>query len=290
MKRSLILGASVLFVLILESALVVQQATQVLVLELGRLVRVIKEPGLFWKVPFIQNILTYDKRILGLTLDPMEVTLNDQKRAVVDMFVRYRITDPVAFYQTVRNQVGAEKRLLSLVSGISRSILGVRTLANLLSENRVLIMNQIRDRLNQATKPLGINVIDLRILRADLPAANSAAIFNRMISERHKEAIEIRAVGEEKSRVIRSEARLQGDLIVAKAIESASVIRGTGAREAQEIYLSAYGQSPEFANFYQTLEAYRQALQKDTFYVLTPENTSAHLFPSPPKSPPAQRD
>lgn len=290
MRKVLVLGASILFVLILESVLVVQQATQVLVLELGRLVRVIKEPGLFWKVPFIQNTLTYNKRTLGLTLDPMEVTLNDQKRAVVDMFVRYRITDPVAFYQTVRNQVGAERRLLSLVSGISRSILGVRTLANLLSENRVLIMNQIRDRLNQATKPLGVDVIDLRILRADLPAANSLAIFNRMISERHKEAQEIRAVGDEKSRIIRSEARLQGDLIIAKAIESASIVRGAGARKAQEIYLDAYGQNPEFANFYQTLEAYRQALQKDTFYVLTPDNTSTHLFQSSPQSRSSQRD
>ena len=277
-KKGVLLGAVLLFLLTFQSAFVVQQATQVLVLELGRLVRVIKEPGLFWKVPFIQETFVYDKRILGITLAPTEMTLNDQKRAVVDMFVRYPIIDPLKFYQTVRSELGAQQRLISLVSGISRSILGGRTLANLLSEKRIVIMNQIRDRLNQATAPLGIQIVDVRILRADLPPANSLAIFNRMISERQKEALEIRAVGEEKSRIIRSEARLQGDLIIAKATTHVGDIRAEGERKAQDIYRTAYGRDPEFAHFYQTLEACRQALHKDTLYVLTPDHSLLHLF------------
>ncbi|TGW15189.1 protease modulator HflC [bacterium NHP-B] len=285
MIRNITLALSgVLLFLLLQSAFIVQQTDQTLVLQLGRLVRVIKAPGLFWKTPFIQDTITYDNRILGLTVPATEVTLGDQKRVVVDMFVRYRIHNPVAFYQSVRNEQGAQSRLMSLISGFARSILGKKNLEDLLSERRVGVMDQIRERLNQAARLLGLQVVDVRILRADLPPANSLAIFERMISERRKEALEIRAVGSEKSNIIRANARLKGERIMADAIEKVGKIRAAGQKAAQTIYRDAYGQSPEFAYFYQTLAAYRQALKKQTVYVLHPDQPFMHLFNGTPSS------
>lgn len=278
-RSTFLFGAlGVVLLLLSQGLFIVEQTEQALVLELGRLVRVIKTPGLYLKTPFIQNVLSYDKRTLGLTLPPTEITLSDQKRSVVDMFVRYRIGDPVQFYKAVRSENGALSRIMPLTSGILRSTLGKRTLKDLLSDRRAEIMQHIMMRTNEALDPLGLTVVDVRIVRADLPAQNSLAIFDRMTSERKKEAREIRAVGEERSQLIKAHARLQGRLLIAEAIKKAATIRATAEKKAQDIYIEAYAQDAEFAYFYQTLEAYRHSLKKKTFYILTPKHPFLTYF------------
>lgn len=257
------------FFLINESCFVVPQASQALVLQFGRLVSVIRKPGLYFKIPLLQEFVRYDKRILSQDILPIEVTLGDQKRALVDMFMRYRIQDPVLFFKTVRNEAGANSRLVAMVSGILRNTLGHHTLTDLLSQKRSSIMQAICLRANQAVKPLGLRIVDARILRADLPPANSLAIFSRMISERQKEAREIRAHGQEKQQIIKVEANLQGELILAKALEQSAAVLGEGEQAAQEIYRKAYAQNPGFAHLYQTLKAYKKAFTNGkTTYIL----------------------
>ena len=271
-----------LFILTSQAFFQVSQQTQVLVLQLGRLVRTLKAPGLYLKIPFVQETIVYDKRILALDVPPTEVTLGDQKRAIVDIFLRYRISDPERFYKTVRHEEGAQLRLTALVSGILRSTLGKKALIDLLSSRRADIMEQISKRSNTAMLPLGIEVIDVRIRRADLPPANSLAIFSRMISERHKEAREIRAHGQERQQVIKSNANLEGELILSEAIQKAGAIRGEGLQKAQAIFREAYAQDPAFAAFYQSLEAYKEALSSKTRYVLTPEQSFLRFFQNTP--------
>jgi len=272
MKRLLAFSLLAIFFLSFQTFFVVHEAQQALVLQLGRLVRTIKDPGLYLKIPFLQETVFSDKRILSQTVLPLEVTLGDQKRAVVDMFLRYKINDPERFFKTVRTEEGVEKRIAPLVSGILRNTLGQSTLPDLLSKERTAIMKEICKRSNKAMQSFGLKVIDARILRADLPPANSLAIFSRMISERKKEAKEIRAQGEEKRSIIKADANLSGELILARAIEEAALIRGKALQESQRIYREAYSQNPDFANLYQTLEHTKEALgdERSTF-ILTPD-------------------
>ena len=261
-----------------SSVFVVQQTEQVLLVQLGRLVRVIQTPGLYFKVPLVQNIISYDKRILTLGIPPAEVTLGDQKRAVVDVFLRYRIQNPSLFYKTLSSERGAEQRLSDLVAGVLRSTLGKYELIDLLSTKRDTIMLKIRGRSNEAMQPLGIEVVDVRIRRTDLPPQNNRAIFKRIISERKKEAVEIRAQGEERQRVIRAAARLEGELVMAKAEAEAGGIRGDGVKKAQHIYRGAYSQDPVFAHLYQVLMAAKRVLPQGTTYVLTPKHLLLSYF------------
>ena len=204
--------------------------------------------------------------------------MGDQKRVVVDTFSRYRIVNPILFFKTVRNEAGAQGRLAALITGNLRSILGASTLGELLSANRVAVMHKIKDQVNIAAKGLGIELVDVRICRADLPQENSQAIFERMISERVKEAKQLSAEGRMKSQIIRSNADLTCTTIVATGQQEAETIKGEGDKKAQEITRKAYAVDPEFAAFYQTLQGYEKALDAQTSYVLSSDNVFLRYF------------
>lgn len=262
----------VIFIFILSSLFIVPQMQQALVLQFGELVRVIKEPGLKMKIPFVQETVFYDRRMLDLDVSAVEVTLGDQKRIVVDTYSRYRIIDPVLFYKTVRNETVAHARLSTVITGTLRSVLGHASLSQLLSQERIKIMHSIRQKVNQAVKNFGIEVVDVRIRRADLPKENSQAIFNRMISERQKEAQEIRAQGKEIAQVIRAKADLETTILLADAEKQAQILKGEGDATRADLYAEAYGLNPGFASLYQTLQAYLTVLADDqTTFILSPE-------------------
>lgn len=271
-KGALFVTCAGCIMLLLSTLFVVQKTQQVLIVELGRLARVIQKPGLYFKLPLMQERVTYDNRILTIGLPPAEVTLNDQKRAVVDLFLRYRIQDPVVFYKTLTNEHEAIQRLSDLVSGVLRTTLGKVELIDLLSKKRDTIMQRIRYKTNEAMTALGVEVVDVRIRRTDLPAQNNVAIFKRIVSERKKEAMEIRALGEEKQRMVRADARMKGTLIKADAQATAGRIRAEGVTRAQRIYHEAYGQNPSFARFYQSIHSAEKALSQHSFHIVSSDS------------------
>lgn len=269
----------VVVIFILSSLFIVSQMQQALVLQFGELLRVIQEPGLKMKIPFVQEVVFYDHRMLDFDVSAVEVTLGDQKRIVVDTFTRYRIVDPAKFYKTVRNETVAQARLSTVTTGTLRSVLGNTSLSQLLSKERITIMHSIRQKVNDATKGFGVEVVDVRIRRADLPKENSQAVFNRMISGRQKEAQEIRAQGKEISQVIRAKADLERTVLMAEAEKQSQILKGEGDAEVARLYREAYRRSPDFASFYQTLQAYRSAfMDGETTFVLSPDNDFLKLL------------
>lgn len=276
MQRSLIafaIPALVLGLLGSASLYTVQQGHQAIVLQLGRLVKIEKEPGLKFKIPFVQEVITYDKRILDFDMNEFPAILGDQKRLLVSIFGRYRIVSPEKFYKTVRNEMGARDRLRPLTESFVLSVLGKYTLADLLSERRDDISDQMLTQLNTATEEFGIELIDLRLRRTDLPTENSEAIFNRMISERQQEAQEFRSEGEELSREIKAQADREKTVILANARKESQITRGAGDAQAIELAVRAYGQDQEFYQFYRSMEAYKSALKsEDTTYLMSPNN------------------
>ncbi len=262
----------VLFVLGLGSLFVVTETEQALVLQFGELVDVVRAPGLKVKMPFVQDVVFYDKRILDFDIPTTEVTLGDQKRIVVDTFTRYRIQNPAAFYKTVRDVERAQGRLSALITGKLRSVLGQASLTDLLSVERSEILKDIRNKVNDAVKKLGIEVVDVRIRRADLPPENSQAIYQRMISERQKEAQKIRSEGKEKAQVIQAEADFESTVLIAHAEQKSQEEMGAGDQESLDILGQAYAEDPDFAAFYQSLEAYRSSLKKDARFILSPNS------------------
>lgn len=279
-KPILIVFFGALFAL-LNATFIVDKRQQALILQLGKLQRTLQKPGLYFKWPLIQEVIKYDNRILTIPIPYAEVTLGDQKRAVVDTFLRYRIKNPELFYKTLFEEGSAEVRLRGLVSGVLRSTLGTYELVDLLSKKRTVIMEKIRYQTNEAMHPLGIDVVDVRIRRTDLPQQNNLAIFNRIKSERRKEAVEIRAQGHERKKVIEADAHLEGGLLMAKAMEEAAILRSDGHKMAQTIYREAYSKDPEFARLYQSLEAAKKALQREGTYVLTPDHPLLSYFQRP---------
>ena len=278
-KNLAALGIPFLFACVLAfgSLFVVTEMQQVLVLQFGELVRTIRNPGLHFKFPFIQDLVYYDKRILDFDVSATEVTLGDQKRLVVDTFTRYRIVDPALFYNTVGSEMGAQARLVALITGALRGVLGSTPLGVILSPERAEKLALIRQLLNKGCAGLGIEVVDVRIRRADLPSQNSQAIFNRMISERQKEAQETRAEGMERAEIIRAEADLECTTLRATARQTAQEEKGVADRKALRIIGETYAKDPEFAAFYQSLTAYPEAL-KDAQYFLTPEGDFFQYF------------
>ena len=257
----------------------VHQTEQVLVLEFGNPRRVITEPGLHFKLPFVQNVITFDRRILGFDAPPEEIIASDQKRLVVDSFLRYRITKPLEFYKAVRDQRTAEERLRALLSSNLRRVLGLVPLSNLLTGERAELMGKIRDLVNEQGTSLGIEAIDVRIKRADLPEANNQAIYARMNTEREREAREFRAQGAEISQRIRSRADREKTVLLAEAQKLAQILRGEGDGRRNRIFADAFGQDPEFFSFYRSMEAYREALgSDDTTMVLSPEGEFFRYF------------
>ncbi len=266
-------------VLVTSSFFIVDQTEQALVLQLGQVRRVIRAPGLEMKRPFIENVIYYDKRVLDFEPPPEEVIVSDQKRLVADTYTRYRITNPLLFYQTVGSEAGVRARLSALVTGSLRRVLGNVTLSDILSEKRAAIMLQIRDEVAQEAKPFGITVVDVRLRRADLPEENSEAIYARMKSEREQQAQQYRGEGAEAAQTVRANAERERTVILAEAQRDAQKVRGEGDAQAVKTYGDAFGQDKKFFAFYRSLQAYRDALSgKDTSFVLTPEGNFFRYF------------
>jgi len=283
MSRLTMVIAGVVVVLIgfiaLSSVFTVHQTQQVLVLQFGDPRRVITEPGLHFKWPLVENIETLDRRILGFDALPEEIIALDQKRLVVDAFLRYRISDPLQFYKAVREQRIAEERLRTLLSSNLRRVLGSVPLENLLTGERAALMSQILVLVNQQAKELGIKAIDVRIKRADLPDANNQAIYARMNSEREREAREFRAQGAEISQRIRSRADRERTVLLAEAVKQSQILRGEGDGQRNHIFAEAYGADPDFFAFYRSMEAYKVALGSgDTTMVLSPDSDFFRYF------------
>jgi membrane protease subunit HflC len=263
-----------------NSAFTVNQTQQALVLQLGEPKRTIQEPGLAFKLPFIQDVTYYEKRVLSLIpQDAQEVILSDQKRLMVDAYARYQISDPLLFYQTVRNELGARGRLEAIIDSSVRRALGRETLASILTGQRNDITRSIGDEVNESVSSLGIQIIDVRLRRADYPDATSQNIFNRMKSERTREAKEFRATGEEEAQKIRSAAEKIRTVIISEAQRTAQETRGSGDSEAIRIYAESFGQDSEFFAFYRSMEAYRKSFtEKDTSMVLSPDSAFFRFF------------
>ncbi len=281
MKKNLhliLVGAAVLLVLASQSLYIVQQPEQAIVLQFGNPVRLIQEPGLKIKMPFIQNVVFYDRRLLNLEPPAQEVVLKDKKRLDVDTFSRYRIVEPLTFYKTVRNEYQAQNRLQEIVNSSARNVLATFTLKELLSEKRTEIMKQISDAVKADAAQLGVEVADVRIRRADLPVQVSQAINDRMKTERIREAKGYRADGEKTAQEIRATADKQATITVATAEKEAQQIKGEGDKKATEIWNKATGVDPEFYAFYRSLEAYRNSFDEETSLVLAPEGEFFSYF------------
>ena len=283
MQKTLIgIGAAVVVVVFvaLSTLFTVHQTEQVLVTQFGKPVRVIKQPGLYAKIPFIQTVNVFDNRLLDFDMPGEEVILGDQRRLIVDSFIRFRITDPLEYYQTVGfGEQAIRARLNSIASSALRRVLGSEPLLSVLSADRPRITKQIRDQVNDEARRFGIEVSDLRLRRADLPEENTQAILSRMQSERERVAREARAEGAEVAARIRAGAERERVVILAEAHAQSDVIRGQGEQESIAIYADAFQRDAQFFAFWRTLQAYREAFgQGDARLVLTPDSDFFRYF------------
>ena len=259
---------------------IVEQTQQGIVLQFGEPKRTLREPGLNWKLPFIQDVVFYENRVIStISSDSEEVILADQKRLEVDTYARYRIVDPLLFYQTVRNVRGAEQRLDAMIDSSVRRVLGGTTLVDLLSSARSAIIREISSEVNRSAKSLGLEIVDVRIRRADYPDATSQNIFNRMKSEREREAKEFRATGEEEAQKIRADADKTVTVMLAEARRESEILRGQGDALSIKIYADAFGQDEEFFAFYRSMQAYRKTFTDDgTSLVISPDSEFFRYF------------
>ena len=261
------------------SLFVVKEINQAIVLQFGDPKKVIVEPGLQFKIPFIQNVVFLDRRILNLDAPPEEVIASDQKRLIVDAYARFKIVDPLKFYISVGDERVARSRLSTIINSRIRSVLGKQSLANLLSEDRTKQMTLIQDGVNTEAENFGIKIIDVRIKRADLPQANSEAIFKRMQTEREREAKEFRAKGAEMAVTITSTADKEVTVLLANAKKQSEIMKGEGDGQRNKIFAGAFGKDPEFFAFYRAMQAYEKALiGGDTSLILSPESDFFKFF------------
>jgi membrane protease subunit HflC len=265
-------GVSAVFLVIILSASVftVSETQQAIVLQFGAVKRIDQTAGLKFKLPLIQDVVIYEKRLLDLAPPEEEVILADQRRLVVDAFVVYRIADPLKFYQAVRTNEGAELRLTSSANATLRDVLGGTTVATMLSKEREDVMQAIRQKVNEAAAPLGIVVADVRISRANFPESISQSIYIQMKAERRREAAQFRAEGFEQAQEIKAKADREKTVILADAKRQSDILHGEGDAQATAIYADAFGRDPDFYAFYRSLEAYKNSLSTDTQFVLTP--------------------
>jgi modulator of FtsH protease HflC len=263
-----------------NSLFVVSQTEQALITQFGDPVRVIKTPGLAFKTPFVQTVIIFDRRILEIdTAEPEEVITSDRKRIVVDAFARYRIADALRYYQAVGTEAIARQRLSSIMNSSLRGVLGQKTLAALLTSERSSLMRSIRDQLKTEAAGLGIEVVDVRIRRADLPQSNLEPVFGRMQTERQREAAGFRAAGDEEAQRVKSAADREVTIIKANATRKADILRGEGDAERNRILGDAYGRDPEFFAFYRSLKAYEQSMTGDnTTMVISPDSPFFKYF------------
>lgn len=282
MNRSVIaIGALVVVGLTAASSVfTVHQTQQVLITQLGDPIRVIETPGLHVKVPFIQSVITFDRRLLDFDAPGEEVILGDQRRLIVDSFTRYRITNPLVFYQTVgATEQGIRARLNSIVSSSLRRVLGNEPLLSVLSTDRPRIMGEIRTQVNAEARQFGIEVVDVRIRRADLPEENTQAILSRMQSERERVAREARAEGAEVAQRVRAGAERERTVLLAEAQAQSDVLRGEGEQEAIGIVAAAFSRDIEFFQFWRSMQAYREAFSEGhTRMVMTPDSEFFRYF------------
>lgn len=277
--------AAVLLFVAANSFYIVSQPEQAIVLQFGEPVREVKEPGLKLKIPFIQNVIVYDKRLLNLDPPAQEVVLNDKKRLDVDSFTRYQIVDPLKFYKTVRTEEQARSKLEEIVNSSLRKILGRITLQELLSQKRNQIMRDISSAVKIDAEQIGVSVADVRIRRADLPIEVLQAINARMKSEREREAKEFRGQGQQLSQQIKAMAEKEKTILIAEAEKKAQIIRGNGDKESTEIWNNAANTDPEFYAYYRSLEAYRKAMGNgNTSMVLSPNSEFFEFFETPMKN------
>jgi membrane protease subunit HflC len=260
------------YILTDQATFIVPQASQAMVFQFGRPVAKYTTPGLKFKTPFIQQVRVFDKRVLDVDPPPEEVILADQKRLVVDTFARYRITDMLAFSTTLQTEDQAALRLDNIINSVMRSVMGNAALSDVLSEKRIALMTGIKGEVNKATAAFGIEIVDVRIGRADLPEQTSQSIYARMKAQRQQEAAEFRAQGQEAAQEIKSKADKERTVLLATAEKQAQISRGEGDKEAIRIYADAFKRDPQFYNFYRTMEAYKSALGGDnTTLILKPE-------------------
>lgn len=285
MNRTLaIIGVVVILlgIVAVNSLFVVSQTQQALVLQLGEPRRQIKDPGLQVKIPFIEDAVFYERRALDVDPPKQQVILSDQKRLDVDSYARYRIIDALQFFRAVRTEREARARLSAIINSSLRRVLGNQTLFDILSAKRVGIMADIRSEVNGSAQRLGIEIIEVRIRRADYPEATRDNIYNRMKSEREREAKEFRAQGFEQAQKIRADADKQRVVIVAEAQKQAETLRGQGDADAIKIYADAFGKDPSFFSFYRSMQAYRTAITDSdtTTMVLSPDSDFFRYFNS----------
>ena len=269
----------VLGFIIYSTFFIVSEVQQAIVLQFGDPKRIVQKAGLHAKIPFIQNVVFLDTRILNLDAPPEEVIASDQKRLIVDAFARFQIKNPLQFYISVGNERVARSRLATIVNARIRGVLGKEELATLVSKDRARLMDQITKDVNTEAEKLGIQIIDVRIKRADLPQANSEAIYRRMQTEREREAKEFRAEGAEIAQTIRSTADKEVTIILAEANKKSQVLKGEGDGERNKIFADAFGRDPEFFSFYRSMQSYEKSLiGKDTSLILSPDSDFFKFF------------
>ncbi len=279
---ALVVGYSAIFT--------VYQTQQALVLRFGEPRRApVTEAGLHFKAPLVDSVIYLDNRILDLENPSQEVIAADQKRLVVDAFARYRITDPLRFYQSVGTVQGANSRLSVVLNSALRRVLGESSFSEVVRDNREGLMHRIREQVNREASAFGITVVDVRIRRADLPEANSQAVFQRMQTERQREAAEIRAQGNEAAQRTRARAEREAAIVVAEANSKGEQLRGEGDAERNHIFADAFGRDPDFFNFYRSMQAYENAMKAgDTRFVVSPDSSFFRFFHDPAGTGPAK--
>ena len=286
-----IVALFVLFVVVVigySAIFTVRQTEQVLVVRLGEPVRVVTEPGLHFKAPFVDTVISIDKRILDLENPSQEVIASDQKRLVVDAFARYRIKNALRFYQSIGSIQAANIQLTTLLNAALRRVLGEVTFIQVVRDEREALMARIRDQLDREADGYGIQVVDVRIRRADLPEQNSQAVYQRMQTERQREAAEFRAQGGQKAQEIRSRADREATVIIAEANSTAEQVRGAGDAERNRLFAEAYSKDPDFFSFYRSMTAYEHGLRSnDTRFLLKPDSDFFKFFGNPSGQAPA---
>ena len=269
----------VIVVFLFQSIFTVKEINQAIVLQFGDPKKIITEAGLNFKLPFIQNVVYLDKRVLNLDNPPEEVIASDQKRLIIDAITRFQIVDPLKFYISVGNERVARSRLSTIINSRIRGVLGTQDLATLLSTERTKQMTIIRNDVNVEAKGFGIKIVDVRIKRADLPQANSEAIYRRMQTEREREAKEFRARGAEMAVTITSTADKDVSVLLANANKDSEIMKGEGDGERNAIFAKAFGRDPEFFAFYRAMQAYETALiGGDTSVILSPDSEFFKFF------------
>ncbi|HWK01533.1 MAG TPA: protease modulator HflC [Xanthobacteraceae bacterium] len=283
--------AAIVLIVVYSALFTVNQNQQAIVLRFGEPIRIITDPGLQYKVPVMDSVVYIDKRILDLENPAQEVIASDQKRLVVDAFARYKVSDPLRFYQTLGSVERANSQLATLLNSALRRVLGESTFIQIVRDERETLMGRIREQITREGQSFGIAVVDVRIRRADLPEANSQAVFQRMQTQIQREAAEIRAGGNQIAQTIRAKADREVTVTVAEAQSRGEQIRGEGDATRNKIYADAYNQDRDFFSFYRSMQAYEQVMKKgDTSLFITPDSDFMRYFnDAAGKTPPAAR-